>query len=114
MYQRTLLLCNYLTGCDPQHLSDGTPLQDGTSCGAPYHSLGIENGIICYNGIDAGATALYICSSSTSTSISSPSVRTCMPNGTWSGSVLHCDHGWLYELHYNYNLTMHDHELIAH
>ena len=47
---------------------------------------------MCYNGVNIGSNAIYFCSSC---SLSLPpinhvSVRTCMENGTWDGSIPKC------------------------
>ena len=81
-------------GCDPQQLSDGAHapgpvLSDNTGCGAPLSSISTMNGVICYTGVDTGSTAFYSCSKCNSGAISS--VRTCQLNGTWNGSVPHCE-----------------------
>ena len=83
------------TGCIPQQLSDGTVVSDGIGCGAPLHTLGIRNGIVCYDSIDFGATAVYSCSNNCGDKSAEValSVRTCLPNGSWSGAIPKCECG---------------------
>ena len=85
-----------ITGCSTDQLTDGTLLPDDISCGAPFHSLGIKNGMVCFGSVDVGATALYYCSSCDRGEIRNPSVRICSPNGTWNGSIPECECGKLY------------------
>ena len=85
---------HHIIGCNPHQLSDDTPLPTGVGCGAPMHSLGISNGIVCYSGIDTGAVAVYSCFSCASGIIErSPSFRTCLPNGSWNGIIPRCECG---------------------
>lgn len=86
------------TGCDSQELSDGVLLPSNVSCGAPLHSLGIKNGIVCYSSIDVGATAIYSCSSCYFGTVLGPSVRICQPNGSWNGTIPQCDCGMFAQL----------------
>lgn len=59
-------------------------------CGEPLRSLGISNGVVCLTGIHVGATAIYSCSNyDTATKIIS--VRTCLPNGIWNGTIPQCE-----------------------
>lgn len=80
-----------IIGCDPQQLNEGKMSVANThKCGGPLRSLGIPNGIVCYTGIDVGATAIYSCfNCDTATKIMS--VRTCLPNGTWNGTIPQCE-----------------------
>lgn len=81
----------FTQGCDKDHLSDGTVLSDGVACGLPLLTAGINNGIVCYTGTGIGATATYHCSNCGSvTSSNIPTVRTCLPTGTWNGTIPHC------------------------
>ena len=82
-------------GCSPHQLSDGTPLPSSATCDVPMHSLGIPNGIVCYSGIDTGAIAVYSCFSCASgiRERPSPTVRTCLQNGTWNGIIPQCECG---------------------
>ena len=82
----------YCVGCSLHRLSDDKPLPAGVTCDAPMHSLGVSNGIVCYSGIDTGAIALYSCFSCASEIVErSPLVRTCLENGTWNGTIPHCE-----------------------
>ena len=88
------MLDYFNTGCDPQQLSDNTLLPTGVSCSAPLYSLGIRNGIVCYNNIDTGAIAFYSCFNCDSqVSFTSVMARVCLPNGQWNGSIPQCECG---------------------
>ena len=79
-------------GCNSQQLSDdrGTVASDVTmGCGAALHTLGIRNGFVCYDNIDVGATAVYSCSCDSRVL----SIRTCLLNGSWSGTIPQCECG---------------------
>ena len=84
----------FCTGCDPQQLSDGTSLPTSVRCSAPLHSLGIRNGIVCYNSIDAEALAFYSCFNCDSqVTFSHLTARVCLPTGRWNGSIPQCECG---------------------
>lgn len=78
-------------GCDEHLLSDSNILtvEAAHRCGAPLHSIGIENGVACFTGVNAGDTAIYLCSDAYHGD-TVPYVRTCLPNGTWNGTIPHC------------------------
>lgn len=81
------------SGCDINQLTDGTVLSNGVHCGLPLLSAGIRNGIVCYTGTGIGATATHHCfNHGFAVSSSAHSVRTCLPNGTWNGTISHCGH----------------------
>ncbi len=79
----------HIQGCDKDHLSDGTVLYDGVACSLPLYTAGIENinGVVCYTGTGIGAIATHHCFNCGS---NIPAVRTCLPNGTWNGTLPHC------------------------
>ena len=77
----------YLSGCDASQLSDGTELS-GVNCDSPLFPAGIKDGLVCYTGTNIGATATYNCFNCGSRS---HAVRTCLPNGTWNGTVPQCN-----------------------
>ena len=82
------------TGCNPQQLSDDRDMvaSDVTmGCGAALHTLGTRNGIVCYDNIDVGASAVYSCSCDSRVI----SIRTCLLNGSWSGTIPQCECGKL-------------------
>ena len=83
--------------CSPTDLSYRTVLDPRSSnmvmCGVKsFYPLGIKNGIVCYNGTDVGAIAVYSClgchfrESSYETFI-----RMCKEDGKWSGTIPQCD-----------------------
>ena len=82
--------------CNPADLSDGTELDLTSSntliCGMKsLLSLGIENGIVCYTGINAGAIAVYSCLSCHFTGSSYETfIRMCTENGNWTGRTPQC------------------------
>ena len=56
-----------------------------------YDSLGISNGIACYSETKSGSTAVYFCLKCGFTSIKGYSTRTCLLNGSWTGSIPQCN-----------------------
>ena len=79
--------------CNPADLSDGTDLeQTSLICGMKsLLSLGIENGIVCYTGNNAGAIAVYSCLSCRFTGSSYETfIRVCTENGNWTGTTPQC------------------------
>ena len=82
---------NSLIACDPLLLGDNTSLPWNISCDPPYHSLGISNGIACYSETKSGSTAIYFCLECGFTTIKGYSTRTCLLNGSWSGSIPQCN-----------------------
>ena len=79
--------------CNPTALSDGTLSPDDVLCGAPFSTLGIKNGIVCYSRVDIGATAFYSCLSCGVNHLKISPVRTCLQDGSWNGSIPHCNCG---------------------
>ena len=82
---------NFFVACDPLLLGDNTLLPWNISCDPPYHSLGISNGIACYTETKSGSTAVYFCLQCGFTSIKGSSTRTCLLNGSWTGSIPQCN-----------------------
>ena len=72
------------------------PLSSNTvTCGVKSFSpLGIDNGIVCYNGTNVGSIAVYSCLS-TSCHLTESSyetfIRMCKEDRKWSGTIPHCD-----------------------
>ena len=60
---------------------------------ASYTMLGIENGIVCYSGIDIGSTAIYYCLKCGYQEIMTPEslIRRCNESGQWEGTVPMCE-----------------------
>ena len=56
-----------------------------------YHFLGISNRIACYSETKSGTTAVYFCLMCGFTSIKGYSTRTCLLNGSWTGSIPQCN-----------------------
>ena len=82
------------SGCDESQLSDGTALSDDIHCGLPLLTAGIRNGLVCYTGTGIGATATYHCFNHglVVSGSSAYTVSTCLPNGTWNGTIPRCEH----------------------
>ena len=83
-----LTALSYRTVLDP--LSSNT-----VTCGVKSFSpLGIDNGIVCYNGTNVGSIAVYSCLS-TSCHFTESSyetfIRMCKEDRKWSGTIPHCD-----------------------
>ena len=88
--------CGFLIniGCDENQLTDGSELSDGVHCGLPLLTAGIRNGLVCYTGTGIGAIAAYHCFND-SILVGGPSaraVRTCLPDGSWNGTIPRCEH----------------------
>ena len=85
-----------MVSCNPADLSDGTELGQTSSntltCGMKsLLSLGIENGIVCYTGNNAGAIAVYSCLSCHFIGSSYETfIRMCTENGNWTGTKPQC------------------------
>ena len=77
--------------CNPTELSDGTILPDVVKCDSPFFSLGIRNGIACYSGVDVGSIAVYFCLNCGFNTLKGSSVRKCMDDGNWNGTIPLCD-----------------------
>ena len=86
-------MCVFPSGCDESQLTDGTVLSDGVHCGLPLLTAGIRNGLVCYTGTGISATATHHCFSHgfVVSDSSAHSVRTCLPNGSWNGTVPRCE-----------------------
>ena len=91
LFELNIMTFFWYTACDPLLLGDNTSLSGNMSCDSPYHSLGIDNGIACYSGISIGSSAFYYCLKCGFTTIKGTSVRTCLPNGSWNGSIPQCN-----------------------
>ena len=91
-----MLLSLCILGCAESQLIDGeiVDLSDGTQCGLPLFTIGMKDGVVCYTGTHVGAIATYHCFDcgfSYQRSFGANQVRTCMLDGTWNGTVPHCD-----------------------
>ena len=83
-----------IIACSSDDLSDGAlEALDGVSCDAPLSTLGIKNGIVCYSSTDVGATAVYLCTDCSIRSMRRVTVRICMEDGGWNGTIPDCDCG---------------------
>ena len=79
------------TVCNPTVLGNAPMLPMDVKCEAPFHSLGVENGIACYSGTEIGSVAFYSClHCGLSGIMNGTSVRVCTENGVWNGSTPRC------------------------
>ena len=77
--------------CDPRQLGETyVHVPDDVNCKSTLHSIGIKNGLVCYNGTAAGSIAIYHCLKSDLTLERIASVRVCQLNGKWNGTVHYC------------------------
>lgn len=88
LYRAQSKLCFQLE-CDPLLLGNGSLHPNSMLCDVPNQSVGIENGIGCYNGTTTGSTAFYQCLNCHSDF--NDSVRTCLEDGSWNGSIPQCN-----------------------
>ena len=89
-----IIINNYhFEACSPADLTDGTPPPDDVTCGAPFFTLGIKSGMVCYTRTDIGAVAAYSCLECGVYSLRGSPVRSCLPDGSWNGSIPQCDCG---------------------
>ena len=71
-------------------------IPDSAICGNSYSVLGIDDGIVCFNGISVGSTALYQCRDCGYEGLLKSTgpgtlTRTCGQNGQWNGTIPRCD-----------------------
>ena len=80
-----------ITACNPAQLQDSTQSQ-GFLCAYPYSSAYIKDGVACYDSITIGSVATYTCVNNCYFKGVDylPLIRTCLPNGTWSGDIPNC------------------------
>lgn len=76
--------------CDTRNLGDGTILPRDVLCDPPLNSLGIHDGIVCYNGAQVGSIAFHYCFNCGFSTIRGSIVRQCRDNGSWNGSLPQC------------------------
>ena len=76
-------------GCDHQLLGNGS--QNNTSCDPPYNTLGFKGGIACYTNNIIGSTAFLYCLNCGFNSIRGSSVRKCLTDGSWNGTIPDCN-----------------------
>ena len=77
--------------CNPTVLGSVALLPTDVRCDPPFHSLGIENGIVCYSGTEVGSVAFYSCISCGFNAImNGTSIRICTKDGYWNGTTPQC------------------------
>ena len=83
---------NYcISACNPTVLGSIALLPNDVRCDPPFHSLGIENGVVCYSGTEIGSVALYSCISCGFDAImNGTSGRICTKDGYWNGTTPRC------------------------
>ena len=79
-------------------------------CQLPLKTVHIENGVACHTGTRVGSTAHYYCLSCDSNTVMGTSIseRICMENGSWNGSLPHCECKSYTNILYNFYECMHD------
>ena len=85
-------LLTYYIGCKSDELGDGTALADDVQCSQLLFTVGIRDGFVCYSGTAIGSTAMYHCfKCGYNDPAHAQFTRTCLSNGTWSGTTPQCD-----------------------
>ena len=70
--------------CDPAQLGESPTSFNGSG------TIVVSNGIVQYNGVAVGSTAVLICNKGYTSKLDSGN-RTCNSDGNWSGSPQICD-----------------------
>ena len=81
--------------CNPAQLGyHGMSVSNSSICGASFSTLATENAVVCYNGNDVGAIAVYCCTDCSYNQLRGQvtMVQTCGRDGQWDGNIPHCAH----------------------
>ena len=83
----TMELHGSFTTCTTQDLTaPNVTVQPQSSCGEPTG----DNPLACYSGVTPGSTVTYRYAPGSLVTLSGQSIRTCLSDGTWSGTTPSC------------------------
>ena len=79
-------------GCNKADLIDQSGTVKPVRCADRRFVSGssISDGMVCYNGTNAGSRAVYICNDGYSLMDRNKDTRVCQSDGNWNGSILQC------------------------